>query len=60
MKREPTDAHPCGSCLRWPECNGVEWPSCCQKKTENGKERNHELRGSTAGDPGKRDPAGRR
>lgn len=28
MKHEPTDAHPCGSCLRWPECNGVEWPRC--------------------------------
>lgn len=28
MKHEPTDAHPCGSCLRWPECNGVEWPEC--------------------------------
>lgn len=22
--------HPCGSCLRWPECNGVAWgkPDC--------------------------------
>lgn len=19
--------HPCGSCLRWPECNGVAWGS---------------------------------
>lgn len=19
--------HPCGSCLRWPECNGVAWDS---------------------------------
>lgn len=20
--------HPCGKCLRWPECNGVDWGSC--------------------------------
>lgn len=22
--------HPCGTCLRWPECNGVAWgtPDC--------------------------------
>ena len=20
--------HPCDTCLRWPECNGVDWGSC--------------------------------
>lgn len=35
MKYEPADAHPCGSCLRWPECNGVEWPRCQDPKEDN-------------------------
>lgn len=28
MSAEKIDGHPCASCLRWPECNGVEWPRC--------------------------------
>lgn len=35
MKHEPTDGHPCGSCLRWPECNGVEWPRCQDTKKDD-------------------------
>lgn len=27
--------HPCGSCLRWPECNGTAWgtPDCPHGRT---------------------------
>lgn len=28
------DGHPCGSCLRWDECNGVDWPFCPCGTTE--------------------------
>ncbi len=28
MAAEINDGHPCGSCLRWDECNGVDWPFC--------------------------------
>lgn len=28
MRNEVQDGHPCESCLRWPECNGVDWPTC--------------------------------
>ena len=32
MRNEVQDGHPCEKCLRWPECNGVDWPTC---QTEN-------------------------
>lgn len=28
MSKEVKDGHPCETCLRWPECNGVAWPDC--------------------------------
>lgn len=28
MSKEVKDGHPCETCLRWPECNGVDWPDC--------------------------------
>lgn len=27
-------SHPCETCLRWPECNGVDWGSCPDSKAE--------------------------
>ena len=35
MRSEVQDGHPCESCLRWPECNGVDWPTCQEPKKEN-------------------------
>jgi hypothetical protein len=31
---------PCGTCLRWPECNGADWGHCPFRKEEeeNGKD----------------------
>lgn len=28
MRNEVQDGHPCESCPRWSECNGVDWPTC--------------------------------
>ena len=25
---EPEDDHPCGTCLRWSECNGIDAENC--------------------------------
>jgi len=37
-----SNGHPCGWCLRWPECNGVAWdtPDCpvCEDKKPKQKE----------------------
>lgn len=27
--REYEDSHPCESCSRWSECNGVDWDEDC-------------------------------
>lgn len=34
MSTEIQDGHPCESCLRWPECNGVDWPGCLETKAK--------------------------
>jgi hypothetical protein len=34
MRNEVQDGHPCESCLRWPECNGVDWPTCQAENTD--------------------------
>jgi len=28
MSKEVQDGHTCENCLRWSECNGVDWPTC--------------------------------
>ncbi len=28
MTPEKMDGHPCGTCLHWPECNGVDVDNC--------------------------------
>lgn len=33
MRNEVQDGHPCENCLRWPECNGVDWPTCQGENT---------------------------
>jgi hypothetical protein len=30
-----TDNHPCATCLRWPECNGVEAERCPLCRTDD-------------------------
>ena len=32
MSNEVQDGHACESCIRWPECNGVDWPECQELK----------------------------
>ena len=27
--------HPCENCLRWSECNGVDWETCPDSKAQN-------------------------
>lgn len=27
--------HPCATCPRWWECNGVEWDTCCPWNPKN-------------------------
>lgn len=37
------DDHPCGECLRWPECNGVNWGTDeCPKNQLEEERRNDE------------------
>lgn len=38
MSTEIQDGHPCENCLRWPECNGVDWQRCQVKATTDVKE----------------------
>lgn len=35
--------HPCGECLRWPECNGVAWgtPDCPERLEEKPEPKNN-------------------